>query len=369
MKYSAFLICFLFLCCAKVQAQQTFAITGSVKDEDHLALPGATVFLTGTRSITACDLQGVFHLDNLTPGTYELVVKMVGYYPFIKTVTLTNAPITLAIQLKPDKIVLKDVKIHPDYDRAKHLELFKKQFLGQSYNVKYCKILNPDVLYFNYDKKEKKLSATANDFLVIQNMALGYKLKYLLTNFDFDENTNIVTFQGYPSFEEMTGTTQQQVLWAKNRKIAYAGSINHFVKSIYTNRVLEEGFVVFKLLNRPIPGTKPITDKKPILVNRIISFDSLLTVVNKDSKSLTFKDCLYVVYKNETEPENFKELSYTVKQPEADIPDGQASLVYLLAPSVNIDYNGLYDPTGGLFFEGYFAWEKAAELLPSDYRF
>lgn len=350
------------------RGQQMLSVKGSVKDEKNLVLPGATIFLTNTKSITASDNHGEFHLDNLMPGNYQLVVKMIGYAPFVQQLQLKEETVQIKASLKPSSLMLKEVKIHPDYDREKHLALFKKEFLGESENVRYCKLLNPDVLYFSYDKKAKVLTASSDEFLIVENKALGYQIKYLLADFGYNENTRIVTFQGYPSFKELNGNPAQQAKWTEKRRTAYLGSINHFIKAVYRGRTFEEGFVVMKLLNRPMQGIIPEKGKQPLLKDRIISFDSLVTNKNKDFKRLTFSDCLYVIYTKEKEPAEFADYSFgNIKEPAADLPKGQTSLVYLLAPSVDLDKNGLYDPAGGLFFEGYWAWEKAADLMPLDY--
>ncbi len=367
MKLSRSVFYLLLFLTLHTQAQIT-SVSGTVQDEKHLALPGATVFLTNTKSITASDNKGDFHLDNLMPGAYQVVVKMIGYAAFVQQVQLKDGPVQLKIRLRPSSLFLKEIKVHPDYEREKHLALFKKEFLGQSYNVRYCKLINPNVLFFNYDKKAKVLTANSDEFLIVENKALGYEIKYLLADFQFNENTQIVTFQGYPSFKELSGSPAQQANWIKNRKTAYLGSINHFIKSVYSGRVSEEGFVVMKLLNRPMQGIISENGKQPVLEDRIISFDSLLITSNKDFKKLSFNDCLFVIYTKEKEPAEFSNYSFgDIREPAADIPKGQTSLVYLLAPSVNLDKNGLYEPANGLFFEGYWAWEKAAELMPLDY--
>lgn len=369
MKLPRLVICMLLLLSLQSRAQQALSVKGVVEDEKHLALPGATVFLTNTKSITASDNKGDFHLDNLPPGTYQLVVKMIGYAPFVQQVQPKEGPTQLMVRLKPRSLFLKEVKVHPDYDREKHLALFKKEFLGQSYNVRYCKLLNPDVLYFSYDKKAKVLTANTDEFLIVENKALGYEIKYLLADFGFNENTRIVTFQGYPPFTELTGSPAQQAMWVKNRRTAYLGSISHFIKSVYSGHASQEGFVVMKLLNRPMQGIILEKGKQPVLEDRVISFDSLVTATNRNFKKLTFSDCLYVIYTKEKEPSEFEQYSFgNIEEPSADILKGQTSLVYLLAPFVNLDKNGLYDPANGLFFEGYWAWEKAAELMPIDYK-
>jgi hypothetical protein len=370
MKFKTGLLCCLVFSIITVNAQKELSISGTIRDDKHLVMPGVTVFLTGTKSITACDDNGSFHLDNIAPGTYQVVFKMVGFVPFIQQVTLSASSLKVNADLKPDKILLNEVKIRPDYEREKHLALFKKEFLGETYNAEHCRLLNPDKLFFNYDKETKVLTASADEFLVLQNNGLGYKIKYLLTNFEYDEKTRVVTYQGYPSFEEMSGTQKQENLWAKSRKVAYLGSINHFMRSIYNNRVYQEGFNVYKLLNRPMMGIQTDSGaKQMLLVEEPVVFDSLLTIKDKDIKSLTYKDCLYVVYKNEREPANFTGLELNIKKtPTAAIAhNGQVSLVYLLSPDVTIDYQGLYNPTNGLFFEGYWAWEKNADLMPLEY--
>jgi len=372
MKVKYLLFYVMLLSASLLKAQEKSSISGTVVDEKHLTLPGATVFLTSTKSITVCDNNGKFSLPGVVPGNYELVVKMMGFEPYVKPIKLGDKPLVVNVQLKPNAQVLKEVKIRPDYDRVKHLAIFKKQFLGETYNAKECKLLNPDVLYFNYDKGTKSLIATADEFLSIQNTALGYTLKYLLTNFEYNEDTRVVSFQGYPSFVEMKGTPKQEASWAKKRREAYLGSINHFIRSIYNVRVQEEGFNVYKLLNRPVMGIQKDSGKdvkQIMLVQEPVAFDSLVTVSGKDLKSLSYKDCLYVIYKHEKLPDNYVGLELNVKKvPTADIAhNGQVSLVYLLTDKVDLDGQGLFTPTNGLFFEGYWAWEKNADLMPLEY--
>ena len=109
--------------------------------------------------------------------------------------------------------------------------------------------------------------------------------------------------------------------------------------------------------------------KQMLLVEDLVKFDSLVTVVDKNLKSLTYKDCLYVVYKKEREESNYLDHSFNVKNvPTSQIDhNGQSSLVYLVSESIEIDNKGLFNPTGGLFFEGYWAWEKNADLMPLEY--
>ena len=84
-----------------IYGQDKYAISGTVKDGKEQTLPGATVFLTGTKIITACNNSGEFSLSNISPGTYQLVAKMVGYEPEIIPITLKSNSLSFTVVLKP----------------------------------------------------------------------------------------------------------------------------------------------------------------------------------------------------------------------------------------------------------------------------
>ncbi len=367
-KKNYLLLVFIFIL-NTVHGQGILTVAGTIKDEKNIVLPGATVFLTGTKSITATDENGNFKLLGISPGNYDLVIKMIGYSPVIKTVTLSTDISGLNFSLKPSNLLLKEITIHPDFNREKYISIFKREFLGRSINARACVLTNPEVLYVNFDKRKKLLKVSAEEFLIVQNRALGYQIKYLLNNFEFDEQTSIVHYEGYPSFENSKGNQKQEDAWKRNQKTAYAGSINHFFKSIYNDNYAAQGFDTYKVIGKPMPGEHPKYQKPVIFEEDPVSFDSLLTVKNKNFKSIKFTDCLYVVYKNEKESQDFVDLGYSIKRPATKKPisDGQVSLVYLIADSILIDKNGSFSPTQGLIFEGYWAWEKVADLMPLEY--
>ena len=66
------------------------------------------------------------------------------------------------------------------------------------------------MLNFNFDKEKKILKASADEFLIVENKALGYQLKYLLTDFEYDQKRgNICTIGGSPYFEELKALAEQ----------------------------------------------------------------------------------------------------------------------------------------------------------------
>jgi hypothetical protein len=91
-------------------------------------------------------------------------------------------------------------------------------------------------------------------------------------------------------------------------------------------------------------------------------------VTDSHFKSLTYKDCLFVIYANEKEAYQIKNSGYKLQRPEgAKIPNGQFSMINLMDPSVTIDANGNFSSPNALLFEGYMAWEQIADLMPLEY--
>ncbi len=88
------------------EAAETGAVRGKVKDADGLAVPGATVTLSGPNiagelTVTASD-DGEFRLVNIPPGQHELTVSAQGFAPVKYTVNVRLDETTFVpVQLKP----------------------------------------------------------------------------------------------------------------------------------------------------------------------------------------------------------------------------------------------------------------------------
>ena len=70
------------MCAGVASAQQTTGtITGRATDAQNLAVPGATVTLTGPQGsqTTITDGQGRFTFPHVTPGTYTIRVELTGF--------------------------------------------------------------------------------------------------------------------------------------------------------------------------------------------------------------------------------------------------------------------------------------------------
>ncbi|HKG06575.1 MAG TPA: carboxypeptidase-like regulatory domain-containing protein, partial [Pedobacter sp.] len=181
-------------------AQNKLTISGEIKDETGQPLPGAGVLLADYRLGAVADNNGRFQLS-VGPGSYNLLVQMIGYTTVMTNVIVDAKAVVVDIVLKENIGQLKEIVIRPDRRASKWLGTFTDSFVGITPNSRKCKIINPQVLRFEYNDERKILTATSDDFLVVENKALGYRIKYLLKYFQKDEATGLVFFYGFPTFE------------------------------------------------------------------------------------------------------------------------------------------------------------------------
>ncbi|MEJ2901756.1 carboxypeptidase-like regulatory domain-containing protein [Pedobacter panaciterrae] len=383
--------------------QSLYAISGVVKDKNGETLPGAGILLSGYQTGTVADNEGRFVIRNLKEGNYNVLVQMIGYLPANQNVTIISKSADIEIKLQENIKQLKEVVITLDPHREERLKAFKESFIGTSPNSKKCEITNPEVIQFDYDDEKHILKAIADEFIVVENKALGYRIKYLLKYFEEDEETKIVLFYGYPYFEEIKGTRSKIRAYQEKRKVAYLGSPQHFFRSLYSNSIEEDGFIINKLVKAPNKSKRPDTlteakinffsdirgkqislktrkdslsywtmmknkpDTLEVLTRGKVLTDTLVKQKLSSLKTLNYKDALYIVFKKERETRNYADHSgYKIERP-PEYSRFQISLVYQLKSSINFYENGgIYDP-GSLLYEGFWGYEKVADMVPMDY--
>jgi hypothetical protein len=374
------LVCFFLLVIGvgTASAQQTYTITGIVTDDKDVPIPGATIFIGDSRKVTASNSEGQFTLSQVQPGNYNLVVKMMGYVVLQHTFMLQNKDVRFRFKLQEENVVLNTVNITSMSlaERKRLLAIFIECFLGRSKNAAQCKILNMDDIKIQYDKKKNILTASSYDFLVIENKALGYTMKYLLNSFTYDRSRfpSIIRFDGTLFFEDMKGNLRQQKRWEEERVNTYLGSVPHLFRSMFSNTLDENGFVVYQMLTRDaidVYGKKqqripsqyflPVKSLDRFIRKVDDNFKTFnLGLLNKDSTEL------YVVYTPKSEPRDFLEGGVLVQR-FFQMPTGQASIIHPTGDSVVISRSGDISPVNSVLFGGFFAWGQVAAFLPSDY--
>ncbi|QCR23718.1 hypothetical protein C1N53_16110 [Pontibacter sp. SGAir0037] len=400
----------LLLLTVHVAAWAQYELKGRVVDENtNEPLGFVSIYLNTTTRGTATNEKGAFALA-VPAGKYEVVVSFLGYEPIIYPIDTENLPgsVLFKLRLKENKLGMVEVKGKRDEMWYRNLEVFKESFLGTSALAGTCKLLNPEVLSIQFDAATSVLTVSAEVPLIIENAGLGYKIEYLLTNFEYRAKESYISFVGYPKYELAEGGKGKQRRWVKNREASFNGSLMHFFRALQNKRLEEEGFNLRRLYRTPNPerpseeeitaaraylreqslqgnyitikskGNSPLLtradsvgdiisraglpkvveqlDINPVPYSEYLSFDG-------GYARLAFKGYFQVVYTGEKE-----EAAYIRYRRGGSItPSYQTSVISLTTDAVYLEKNGSTANPLDVFLEGYWGWEKMAEMLPLDY--
>jgi hypothetical protein len=375
---------------------QSVAITGKVFDADSkTAIASASVFLSSSSFGTSTGADGTFALNGLKAGQYVLVVTAVGYESSTQTILLNTEPVKLDVALSVKVTQLSEVKITSisKSDKKEALKRFKEEFLGTDKNAGDCKITNPEVLNFAFYDNKSILEASTNEFLLIENNALGYRIKYVLRNFKSNLNTADVSYSGSQVFEEMQGSESKKKKWYKKRDEAYFGSARHFYRALGKDSLTDAGFKIYRLtrqFNTRRPPENVIDEniqryryssmdstfywmgvknsshytKQKLLGRGPIAIKNILQPTDRPGLlALTFPDHLYVVYIKKWETTFFRDV-YRVPH---DLNYATTIVSY-----TGDNHTLLFDKNGSIvgdspLYEGTWSLARLSTLLPVDY--
>lgn len=374
-------------------------------------IPGCSVFITNTSKGTTSDAGGNFELTDLTPGKHELVISSVGYETSVYSFTEAQLPLTLKVELTIRVKEMANVTLEPSEEEGwdKWGRMFMENFVGTSANAASCRIKNTASIRFRFYKKSNRLIAYSDEPVLLENKALGYDISYQLENFEVNFSEGSVSYLGYSLFSPLEpGSQAKQNKLDQNRKEAYQGSILHFMRSVYNNRLQDEGFDVVRMhrvLNTEKQRVRQFykLQKQVVTVNgkeiatmqvqdinndldkdsaryysRVIhqpdyfekydtaelTADSLLAAVSGEIKSISFDDYLFITYRNEKEEPGYVKMQFPARKAVL-----QRSYVFLAGDRlIAIDMNGNYYNPQDFITSGYWGWgEKMANTLPLDY--
>ncbi|MEM7572746.1 MAG: TonB-dependent receptor [Bacteroidota bacterium] len=101
-----------FLIYLTVFSQNNASITGTILTESGVALEAANVALEGTSRGSTTDANGVFSIENIPPGSYNLMVSSIGYDTYQRRINLSEGErLTYDIQLGAANIELNEIYI------------------------------------------------------------------------------------------------------------------------------------------------------------------------------------------------------------------------------------------------------------------
>jgi hypothetical protein len=365
-KHTLVLIIF-FIISVHASAQGGYKLSGKIIGEKGEPIKSATVFISGSTKITMTNDAGFFIFNDMEPGAFQLSVQMLGYSPYNQSGMMMTANLSLDITLHIKPIQINEVIIGTgETNWQAYYTIFKGQFLGTSANAQECEILNPRVLHFYFNKKKGVLTADADKFLYIENKLLGYRLKYLLKDFEYDAKNNAAIYDGDTNFEELPGNERQKKRWLKNREYAYKGSFMHFLRSVFSNTTLQEGFIVNTLYKFSYKDKDTYDGPTVSIDTRPIRFDSLMTRIDSSLISLKFSP-VYVSYKPKKAAEITSEGS-SAKNKEVDLDDKNSSVVKLPLKEAVIDRKGSYLNYRAFVLKGEFGAKRIGDQLPFEYQ-
>ena len=243
------------------------------------------VYISGTTLGTATNKDGDFIISNLPSGTHDVVASIIGYRPNTITVHLSEGQSKkIVFNLEEVSYELESVLISeetPD-EWKDNLQIFKERFFGESEFEINCTLENPQYLNFEWINKSE-LKAYSEVPLIVTNHTLGYEISFILVDFIWNTETRHLKLVVLPSFKELkdsTGTLKN--IWAYNRKKAYEGSLDCFLRSIVNNNYKENGFQIYMDNTANIEKNNLHHPEKPLIKmdgpNYILSFRDFLKV-------------------------------------------------------------------------------------------
>jgi len=360
-------------------------ISGVVLDgKTGKPLAFATIFLEGTTYGTMAKQDGRFRLPVLKSTSAKLIVSYVGFQTQSFNPNDISDEQELKVVLSPKPQILSAVRVvAKDPNWYSNLDIFKSALMGWSTAGRSCRIKNPDVLHFGRtypDSASKRnpnspflLTATADEPLIIENKALGYRLQFDLEYFTWERESQI--FLGYAYFTDLYAKKKIPKRILNAREQVYRGSSMHFIRSLYENKLESQGFQVSRLSLMPdlkgdsyssrVMGNSLFTQKKDHhMVQTDIPID-LYGLVKTDSGVARF----YL-------PMPF-EVSYTKAGEEKEYSSNwigfyrtehqQTTLIRLMKDRLVFYGDGGMQNPYEMLTLGYWSFKKLGDMLPLDY--
>ena len=105
-------ISFCIFACSQLYAGTTGKISGKIIDaKTNDGLLGVNVLIQGTRLGATSDPDGYYFISNLIPGTYTLVVSMIGYNKTVISNVVVKIDLTTAIDVKMKESIVEGEEV------------------------------------------------------------------------------------------------------------------------------------------------------------------------------------------------------------------------------------------------------------------
>jgi len=372
------LIFIFFITVQQLAVAQSFYIRGKVLDGETLApLKNASVYVNNSTKGAITDDNGEFQIGPLQPGHYELVASYVGFEALLYAVDLVTTNVRITFQLDKKEKQMREILILPGETRLRYLKIFKDNLLGFTNAAQSCKIKNLKEVQFAAGSNKNEVIAYADTSLIIENPELGYIIHFTIIDFYYNRSTGLSYFFGYTRFEDMNKEGEQKRKWKRRRNNTYEGSTQHFFHSLVKRKLSEEGFTVQQVSEKSISAKDSLPEKGSVVIRqnlpskiniaRTVTADSLLCLYSDSGYKiyeLSAADWLRVIYKKNTK------LKLDMQQKQILTGQPRSGTFSVLRPSVRpilLDYKGTLLTPLAIYYDGIWAYERLANMLPEDY--
>jgi hypothetical protein len=365
-------------------------IKGTVVNDIEKPISNVNVYLDGTKTGTVSAADGSFTLNLPSANNNSLVFQKDDYETFTISVSQALNKKLKVVLIKAKEI--EEIRIIPYTEIAykNYIRFFLDSFIGN--DKENVRIKNQRSLKFSFDKENKILKVKAPQTLIIENKNLGYTIDYNLVEFVADLENNTTRFMGTSFFKETKSNNKVKL----NRMNAYDGSQVHFFRSVYENKVADEGFIVNQITK--FPNSKYPTEEE---LQRLKDFaamfkskgtltvpEDILEIGNRKRSEQPYKIAITKTqipesdYTKKTDGKlfldydhmmqiNFKKNFYELKKDQfvkGTIPIIQTSFLHPEDETFEIYSDGNTSNPGQLTNQGEFAKDKIEKLLPLDYK-
>ncbi len=106
--------------------QAQYQLEGRILDaSDDTPLEHSTVYFPQLENGVVTDANGFFQIRQLPEGTYKLVVSMIGYASYTRSITLGEASPSLTIKLQPSAIEMEEVIVSTPFHKLQRENVMK----------------------------------------------------------------------------------------------------------------------------------------------------------------------------------------------------------------------------------------------------
>jgi outer membrane receptor protein involved in Fe transport len=225
---------------------QTGTIRGVVKDKvSNEPIIGANVSIQGTTLGASTDLDGLFVISKVTPGTYTVVISSIGY----RTLTIPNVPV------EAGKAAIIDTKIEEDVTSLQEAVVTAQRETNTVISlVKEIKLADQIVVGISAEqisqsqdrdaaqvvKRVPGVTIVNNSFIVVRGLASRYNAVMLHNAYAPSMETDVRSF----AFDIIPSSQLDRVLIFQSPSADLPGDFAGGVVKVFTKSIPEENSIV-----------------------------------------------------------------------------------------------------------------------------